>query len=65
MKAEEYQPKVRHNQEKIFKIEKISVCFMKSVSMKRLNNQARRKITDKIQRWKEIESNVQTKVLVL
>lgn len=39
--------------------------FHEKASRKRLNNQAKRKITDKMQRWEEMESNVQTKVMVL
>lgn len=48
---------MRNNQEEVVKNEKdLSMCQEKATG-KRLNNQGKRKITDKMQRWKEMESN--------
>lgn len=56
---------MRHNQEKVFKNVKDLTMFHERASGERLNNQARGKITHKMKRQKEMESNVQTKVSLL
>lgn len=55
---------MRHTQEKAFENQKDLSMLHERASGERLDNQTRGRITDKMQKQKEMKSNVQTHVLI-